>query len=86
VHQRIAGTAPYAANRAVAVLSKMFALAIRWGMRADNPARGVERVREHPRERYLTTAELARLGEVLDAPAPMPFACSCLQVPDAVRC
>jgi integrase len=58
---------PTAANRAIAVLGKMFALAVKWGMRADNPARGVERAPEHPRERYLTATELARLGAVLDA-------------------
>ena len=40
------------ANRVVAVLSKMFALAVRWAMRADNPCKGVEKNREHPRRRY----------------------------------
>src|SRR5262249_42589597 len=31
------------ANRAVSVVSKMFSLAIRWRMRPDNPAKGIER-------------------------------------------
>ena len=66
LHRRMALTAPSAANRAVAVLSKMFALAVKWGMRVDNPARGIEQVPEHPRERYLSALELARLGAVLD--------------------
>ena len=34
-------------------------------MAAANPAKGIERYAEHGRERYLTTAELARLGDAL---------------------
>ena len=30
---------PYQANRALALLSKMFSLAVRWGLRSDNPVR-----------------------------------------------
>jgi integrase len=55
------------ANRVVAVVSKMFALAIRWKMRADNPAKGIERNVEHGRKRYLSAAELKRLTDALDA-------------------
>jgi integrase len=54
------------ANRVVAVASKMFSLAIRWKMRADNPCKGVERNAEHRRTRYLTIAELDRLSGALD--------------------
>jgi len=72
------GGAPYAANRAVAVTSKMFSLAIRWGMRADNPAKGVERNPEQPRRRYLTGDELRRLTEALATHRSRPAA-------DAVR-
>jgi integrase len=57
--------APYVANHAVALLSKMFALAIRWQYRADNPAKGIERNPEEKRERYLSAEELARLGAAL---------------------
>lgn len=58
---------PYQANRALALLSKMFNLAERWGLRPDgsNPCRHVERFKEHKRERFLSTAELACLGKVL---------------------
>jgi integrase len=66
LHRRISETAPYQANRCLAVLSKMFALAIRWRMRADNPCRDIERNKEHSRERYLSADELARLLEALD--------------------
>jgi integrase len=67
LHRRLVqnGT-PSAANRAIAVLGKMFALAMKWGMRGDNPARGIERIPEHPRERYLSAEELSRLGTVLE--------------------
>jgi integrase len=59
------GGAPYAANRLVAVLSKMFTLAIRWGMRADNPCKGIERNTEEERQRYLRGDELRRLTTAL---------------------
>lgn len=65
LHHRIAQTAPYQANRAIAVLSKMLSLAMNWEMRSDNPVRGIERMPEEKRERFLTLAELARLGEAL---------------------
>jgi integrase len=57
--------APYVANRVIAVLSKMFSLAIKWGIRSDNPARGIERNPEDKRERHLSDDELARLMEAL---------------------
>jgi integrase len=58
---------PYRANRIVAQLSKMFSLAIRWGMRTDNlnPCRGIERNQEHKRVRYLSPDELGRLTKAL---------------------
>lgn len=52
---------PYAANRALAVLSKMFNLAIRWQWRTDNPARGIERNQEIKRHRYLSPEEIKAL-------------------------
>jgi len=54
------------ANTVVAVCSKMFSLAVRWGMRADNPCKGVERHPEVKRKRYLNADELARLLEALN--------------------
>lgn len=68
LHRKISkGGAPYAANRTVAVLSKMFSLAIRWNMRSDNPARGIERNTEPKRKRYLKPDELAALTKALAA-------------------
>jgi integrase len=59
--------APYQANRAVALLSKIFNLAEKWGLRPDgtNPCRHVEKYREEKKERYLTPDELSHLGVVL---------------------
>jgi integrase len=56
---------PTHANRTLAVLSRMFSLAIRWGWRLDNPCKGVERFGENKRKRYLTGPELARLSTAL---------------------
>ncbi len=57
---------PYQANRVLALLSKMFNLAISWQWRTDNPAKGMERYDEDKRDRYLTDDELRRLCDVLD--------------------
>src|SRR5262249_1178752 len=66
LHRRITKSgAEYQANRTVAVISKMMNLAIKWGYRTDNPAKGVERNHEDRRERYLTSDEMSRLGEAL---------------------
>lgn len=60
---------PRTANFAVAVLSKLLSWAEGHGYRApgDNPCRNIERYKETKRERYLSEAELARLGAVLAA-------------------
>ena len=58
---------PYQSNRNLEIVSKMFNLAELWGLRPDgsNPCRHVKKYKEEKRERYLSTDELARLGEVL---------------------
>ena len=53
------GRAKRTANHALAVLSKMLSLSIRWGMRENNPCQGQERYRETKRQRYLDPVELA---------------------------
>jgi integrase len=65
LHRTISKRAPTQANRTIAVLSRMLTLAIRWGMRPDNPAKGVERNAEHARKVYATLDELARIGTAL---------------------
>lgn len=46
------------ANREKALLSHVFAMAIRWGEIGDNPCRNVKRLPEKPRNRYVEDAEL----------------------------
>ncbi|MEQ8737308.1 MAG: tyrosine-type recombinase/integrase, partial [Hoeflea sp.] len=59
---------PYQANRTLGVISKMFNLAEVWGFRPDgsNPCRHIQKYPEQKKERFLSPAELARLGSVLD--------------------
>ena len=66
--QRKMSATPSAANTAVKTLSHMFRLAEGWGMVPEgcNPCRSVARFPERKRERFLTDAEFARLGRVLD--------------------
>lgn len=58
---------PVRANRVGEVIRKMFAYAVKWGLREDNPAMGFRRRMETPRERYLSQEELSRLATALDA-------------------
>jgi integrase len=66
LHFRMADR-PYAANRAVAVWSKAFAWAASVGLvpEGPNPAWNIKKYREQGRERFLTSEELARLGDAL---------------------
>jgi integrase len=59
---------PYQANRNLEIVSKMFNLAEVWGLRPDgsNPRRHIKKYPEKKRERFLSSAELRRVGEVLD--------------------
>ena len=66
LHQKLKAT-PYRGNRVLALLSKMFSLAIEWGWRTDNPAKGIPRFHEDRRERWLQPEELQRFIEALDA-------------------
>lgn len=60
-------THPIAANRVRAVLSVLFNLTERWGVRPNgsNPCDHIERYSEQKRHRDLTELELARLAKVL---------------------
>jgi integrase len=65
LHRTISKRAPYRANRTLALLSKMFSMAVRWRYCTDNPVKGIERNTEHKRHRYLSGAELGRLATAL---------------------
>jgi len=68
LHVAMKGT-PYQANRVLALTSKMFSLAVKWGWRSDNPVKGIERYQEERRERWLSDEELRRLlGALSDHP------------------
>ena len=58
---------PARANQSVGVFSKMFKLAVAWGMTParPNPCRSVRRYKERSCERFLGEDEYARLGRVL---------------------
>ena len=58
---------PYQANRCLEVVSKMFVLAEMWGLRPDgsNPRKHIRKYPEEKRERFLSAAELRRIGDVL---------------------
>jgi site-specific recombinase XerD len=53
------------AARSVAVLSTLISFAVRRCLRADNPARGVRLLSTKRRERFLSFAEICRVGEAL---------------------
>ena len=65
LYREIGRTTPIAANRCLALLSKMFSLAIAEEWMDENPAKAVERNPENRRNRFLSPAEIARLGEAL---------------------
>jgi integrase len=67
LHRSVAKSAPVRANRVVSVLSRMMTLAVKWEMRPNNPASGIDRTPEQKRERFLTPSEIARLAEALTA-------------------
>ncbi len=59
---------PYSANKLLAVASKLYAWGGDRGLIPDgypNPARRIKRHRETARERFLTAAEMARLGDAI---------------------
>ena len=62
------GHTPYQANRSLLVLSKIFNLCEKWGLRdhGSNPCRHVEKYKEKTRQRFLDLSELERLWETLD--------------------
>jgi integrase len=70
-HQRLGSERGYyQANRCLALLSSIYGWAIRLGYwDGQNPVRAIRRFREEPRSRFLSTSELARIDEALEAEA-----------------
>jgi integrase len=77
---------PYDANRSLEIISKMFNLAEMWGLRPDgsNPRKHIKKYPEEKRERFLSPAELRRVGEVLremeDEGIELPFSIAAIRL------
>ena len=73
---------PTEANRALAFLSAMFNIAERWGLRPDgsNPSRHIEKYPQRRRERFLSPAELARLGDAFAAYDGWPYSVAAVKL------
>ena len=69
---------PIRANRVGEVLRKMFNLAVKWGMRPDNPAETFRRLPEVERDRFLSPDEIDMIISVLDR-------CEDQRGPDIIR-
>ncbi|MCT4656014.1 MAG: site-specific integrase [Cohaesibacter sp.] len=54
------------ANRVLALLSKMFACAVDWELRKDNPVQGIKKFKENKKDRFLSEVEIASLLKALD--------------------
>jgi integrase len=80
LHGQLGEKAPYAANRVVALVRKMFNPARLWGVyTGDNPATGIELFPEEKRDRFVQPHELPKLFEALNA-EPNPYVKAALLV------
>jgi integrase len=65
LHARIGKSAPYQANRVVALLRCMFGKSGEWGWKGDNPATKIKPFKEHKRERFLQPEEVPNFFQAL---------------------
>jgi integrase len=81
LHAKLVDT-PYEANRMLALVSSIW----NWAAKREevelsaNPCRGIERYSEQGRERFLTSDELARLGDALRETRIDPFAAAAIRL------
>jgi integrase len=69
LHAEIGAEAPYAANRTLEIIRKMFNLARTWRcvpQNSTNPASGIEDFPEVKRRRYVTKEEMPRLAAAIE--------------------
>jgi integrase len=74
---------PGAATRALGLLGGIFAFALARGYCDHNPVKGVQRFRDGKQERFLSPAELERLGKALsaaEAEGKNPFAIAAIRL------
>ncbi len=75
LHSRIGKDHPYGANRLLALIGRIFSLAVEWGYTPEdhqNPARGIQKFKEQSRERWVTESELPKLAAAINKD-PNPF-------------
>jgi integrase len=75
LHHKIGESAPYEANRVLALVAVLFSKAAEWGLLDDgapNPAARVQTFKERSRERWVTPEELPALVEAIGA-EPSPY-------------
>jgi len=67
VERAVAEPPPIERNRVLALISRLFSLCEGWKWRPQNsnPCRGIERAHEEPRDRILSTDEIAALLSAL---------------------
>lgn len=70
LHNKIGIKAPYEANRVLALISKMFEVAIEWGIVDENrvnPASRIKKFKEVKRDRWVSESEMPKLMEAIYA-------------------
>lgn len=67
LHRRVGQATPMTANRVIECIGSVYRYATTCGLvsKGFNPAAGIETFREQRRERFLSTEEIARLGETI---------------------
>ncbi len=63
-HDLVGATAPYQANRELALAAHVMKYAVRWGYIDINPVREIQRHPEHPRDRYITHEEFKAVATI----------------------
>ncbi|MDT0576493.1 site-specific integrase [Croceicoccus sp. F390] len=72
LHSAISENTPIQANRYIATIRHAFNKAIFWELTSSNPATGIKKNNEAPRQRYLDDLERRRFVSALDARADTP--------------
>jgi integrase len=66
LHHKVSKETPTQANRMIAILKRMFGIAVKWKMMPDNPAKGIELNEEKKDTVFLKADEVRRLMVALD--------------------